>query len=166
MSQSSPATFWQEKEKNAIHMPSEALAKEIETFILSHNTCALATGCGEFVRCTPIEYSYMEGKFWLLSEGGMKFRALQDNQNVCLAVYDNYTGFASLGGMQVMGKAELVEPWSDEYLKLLAFKKIPEQNLKKLPYPLHLIKITPIRIDFLRSEFKKMGYDPRQSLTF
>lgn len=166
MSTSSPATFWQEKDKTAVHMPKTQLLGEIEAFIHSHNTCALATGFGEFVRCTPIEYNYMEGKFWLLSEGGIKFYALENNKNVCLAIFDNYTGFGSLGGMQIMGVAELVEPWSEEYRKLLEFKKIPEQNLKGLPHTLYLIKVTPVQIDFTWSEFKKKGYDPRQSIVF
>lgn len=166
MPTSSPATFWQEKDKSAVHMPKTQLLGEIEAFIQSHNTCALATGYGEFVRCTPIEYNYMDGKFWLLSEGGMKFYALENNKNVCLAIFDNYTGFGSLGGMQVTGVAELVEPWSKEYRKLLEFKKIQEENLKKLPHTLYLIKITPARIDIMQSEFKKKGYDARQSITF
>lgn len=166
MSASSPATFWQEKAQTSVHMPQPQLLGEIEAFIRSHNTCALATGYGEFVRCTPIEYNYMEGKFWLFSEGGLKFLALENNKNVCLAVFDNYSGFGNLGGMQIMGTAELVEPWSEEYRKLLEFKKIPEHNLKQLPHTLYLIRITPTQIDFTWSEFKKMGYDPRQSLTF
>lgn len=83
---------------------------------------------------------------------------------MCLAIYDGYTGFNQLGGMQITGTAELVEPWSGEYMDLLAFKKIPSENLKKLPITLCLIKVTPTCIDFLCSEFKKLGFDPRQHL--
>ena len=68
--------------------------------------------------------------------------------------------------MQVTGKAELIEPWSAEYLELLAFKKIKAENLKKMPHVLYLIKIIPSRIDFLWSGFKKEGYDSRQHLIF
>ena len=48
--------------------------------------------------------------------------------------------------------------------ELLAFKKIPAENLKKLPVTMNLIKITPAHIDFLCSELKSLGFDPRQSL--
>lgn len=160
------AAYWQEQSTQAKQMDSPALLAEIEKFIAAHNTCALATGCGEFVRCTPIEYNYNNGKFWLLSEGGLKFRALEGNKNVCLAIYDNYTGFGSVGGMQVSGRAEMVEPWSDDYYALLAYKKIPSESLQKLSHPLYLIKITPTHIDFLSSELKKRGYDSRQQLEF
>lgn len=100
----------------------------------------------------------------MLSEGGLKFRGLEGNKNVCLAIYDGYRGFGQLGGMQISGIAELVEPWTGEYMDLLAFKKIPAENLKKLKTPLYLIKVTPTRIDFLCSEFKKLGFDSRQYL--
>lgn len=100
----------------------------------------------------------------MLSEGGLKFHGLEGNKNVCLAIYDSYTGFGQLGGMQISGIAELVEPWTDEYMELLALKKIAAENLKKLPTTLYLIKVTPTRIDFLYSKFKNLGFDSRQHL--
>ena len=45
-------------------------------FIQEHKVCALATGSGEYVRCTPIEYNFVDGAFYLFSEGGMKFMDL------------------------------------------------------------------------------------------
>ncbi|MDF3000412.1 MAG: hypothetical protein K0Q48_531 [Bacillota bacterium] len=160
------ASYWIEKDAKAVCMDYDLLLDEMEKFILAHNTCALATGCGDFVRCTPIEYNYKGRKFWMFSEGGLKFQALENNKNVCLAIYDSYVGFAQLGGMQVSGIAEIVEPWTDEYLDLLAFRKIPVENMKRLPTTMYLIKITPVRIDFLCSEFKKSGFDVRQHLCF
>lgn len=160
------ATYWEQKDAQAIQMERSSLLKKMEAFILAHNTCVLACGNGDFVRCTPIEYTYKDHTFWMLSEGGLKFQALEGNSNVCLAIYDAYEGFGKLGGMQVTGKAELIEPWSAEYLELLAFKKIKAENLKKMPHVLYLIKIIPSRIDFLWSGFKKEGYDSRQHLIF
>ncbi len=158
------AYYWAEKDAKASPMDRDALLAEIEKFIMAHNTCALATGFGDFVRCTPIEYNYKDGRFWLFSEGGMKFRALEDNKNVCLAIYDGYVGPGQLGGMQIAGTAELVEPWTGEYMDLLAFKKIPVESMKKLPDVMYLIKVTPVCIDFLCSEFKKSGFASRQHL--
>ena len=28
--------------------------------------CVLATGIGDYVRCTPLEYSFHDGQFWIL----------------------------------------------------------------------------------------------------
>ena len=160
------AEYWIQKDKNSARMPKEELLVAMEQFIKAHNTCALATGAGDFVRCTPIEYNYVDGAFYLLSEGGLKFRALRDNKNVCLAIFESYSGFGNLKGMQVSGKADMVEPYSDEYNRLLEIKKIPLEAIKKLPQQLHLVKITPTVIDYLNSDFKKDGFDSRQQLQF
>ena len=54
-------------------------ADEMHSSVNSNNTCTLATGTGDYVRCTPIEYSYHDGKFWMFSEGGEKFIGLEKN---------------------------------------------------------------------------------------
>ena len=160
------ASYWETQDAQARQMEPAALKAEMESFIAAHNTCALATGCGDFIRCTPIEYHYRNGAFWMFSEGGLKFRALAENRKVCLAIYDAYTGFDHLGGMQVSGTAELTELWSAEYLELLAVKKIPPDSLRRLNRPLHLIKVVPARIDFLSSAFQQRGFSPRQLIVF
>ena len=159
-------SFWTDKEKNSRKMEVTMLKKEIEKYILSENTCALATGCGDYVRCTPIEYTYHENAFWLFSEGGMKFRALQDNNRVSLAIYDKYAGFGALRGLQVNGTLELIEPFSEEYLSAAEFKKIPITTLQKMKSPMHLLKIIPEQMDYLNAAFRDMGYDSRQHIDF
>lgn len=101
--------YWKNKEQTA--MPKDELQRAVEKYIGENNTCALATGAGDFVRCTPIEYSYHDGKFRMFSEGGEKFIGLEKNVNVCLAIYDKYDGFGSLKSIQAMGRAELAEPF-------------------------------------------------------
>lgn len=133
---------------------------------LANNTCALATASDTFVRCTPIEYSYHDGCFWMFSEGGRKFAALEHNKNVCLAIYDRYDGFGNLKGMQVTGTAQLVEPFSAEYTAAAEYKHIPLDALHKLPEPMNLIKVVPTEIDFLNSDFKKQGFSSRQHIAF
>jgi general stress protein 26 len=160
------ASYWEKQDAAAKKMDRDTLAARAEEFLAAHNTCALATGHGTHVRCTPIEYTYRQGCFWLLSEGGEKFRNLKENDNVCLAVYDGYKGFGTLAGMQVTGKAQLIEPWSEPYRDLLRWKKIPEAALRGLDHPMYLIRVTPVHIDFLHSDFKKLGFSTRQQLDF
>ena len=154
------ANFW--KEKETVQMPEKELKEAIEKYVEANNTCALATGAGEFVRCTPIEYSYHDEKFWIFSEGGEKFTGLEKNENVSLAIFDKYDGFGTLKSVQITGKAELIEPFSEVYNAHAAYKKIPMQALEKLNPPMHLICIQPLKADALFSEFKKDGYDSRQ----
>jgi Pyridoxamine 5''-phosphate oxidase. len=160
------ASFWERREQSGKRMEDAALLAEITKFACSHNTCALATGSGTFVRCTPIEYTYTDGSFYLFSEGGQKFRALAVNPLVSLAVFDQYSGMDSVNGMQVTGRAVLVEPFSGEYLKLLAVKGIPSSALASLEYTMHLIKVIPSRVDMLCSAFKRQGFNSRQYVLF
>lgn len=158
------ADFWMEKDKDSVKMDREELAKEITEFVKKHQVCAFATAAGDFVRCTPIEYSFVDGSFYMFSEGGLKFRALEKNKHVCLAIYEENAGFGNLAGLQVTGTAEIIEPWSEEYLKLAAYKKIPVEALKKLPQTMNLIKVVPEVYDFLKSDLKKRGFGSRQQL--
>ncbi len=153
--------YWNRKERDV--MPREALKQAVQAYIEANNTCALATGTGDYVRCTPIEYSFHDGKFWMFSEGGEKFIGLEKNKNVCLSIYDKYDGFGNLKSLQVMGKAEIIEPFSDVYNAHAEIKHIPLDALKKLESPMHLICVTPEKIEVLNSEFKKEGYSIRQT---
>ena len=157
-------SYWTEQEKDSKKMEVTMLKNEIEKYILSENTCALATGYEDYVRCTPIEYTYHENAFWLFSEGGMKFRALQENNRASLAIYDKYAGFGELRGLQVNGTLEIIEPFSQEYIRAAEFRKIPITVLQKMKTPMHLLKVDPVQMDFLNSAFCDMGYDSRQHL--
>ena len=158
------ARYWEEKAAVSVKLEPDKLQAMAEEYIRANNTCALATGTGDYVRCTPIEYGWHDGSFWMFSEGGKKFIGLAENPHVCLAIYDRYEGFGKLHGMQIMGLAELVEPFSEAYKAHAAWKKIPLDALRKLPSPMHLIRVQPTRIDCLFSDFKELGCAPRQTL--
>lgn len=154
--------YWNNKEQ--VVMPRDELKHFVTDYIAENNVCALATGTGNYVRCTPIEYSFHDDKFWMFSEGGEKFIGLEKNNNVCLAIYDRYKGFGNLKSLQIMGKAEMIEPFSEVYKAHAEYKKIPIDVLKKLDSPMNLICVTPVKIEVLFSDFKKSGYSSRQTL--
>lgn len=156
------AAHWTSREVTAKRMPEDELRAEIDAFLSSHNTCALACGSGDFVRCTPLEYAWRGGALWIFSEGGLKFRALKENKNVRLAVFDPCSGFGKLASMQVTGVAELIDSDAPEFADAVAAKGLPAQALPKLRGMLHLIRIAPMRIDLLCSDLKSRGYDSRQ----
>lgn len=56
---------------------------------------------------------------------------MEKNKNVCLAIYEKYDGFHNLKGIQVIGKADMIEPFSDEYNAHTKYKGIPLDALKK-----------------------------------
>ena len=162
MDYDSAARYWDEKATTAPLMITGELKERIDKFIADHNTCALAVASSDMVRCTPIEYNYLDGVFYLFSEGGRKFRALKENKLIGMAIYEPYGGFGNLKSLQIEGKAEIIEPFSEEYMKLLEYKKIPVETIRKMPQPMHLIKITPKSFDYLDSDLKKEGFNIRQ----
>lgn len=136
----------------------------IENFIKNHNTCALASGHGECVRATPIEYVSMGECLYILSEGGEKFSNILQNPNVSVCIYDEYKNMNELAGMQIKGTAELIDIGSEEYISLLTHKGLKYEKIMKLPIALNLIKINIKTIEFLWSGFAKLGYDTKQIL--
>lgn len=156
--------YWKKKDAGSVKLPQETLRHFVSKFLAEHAVCALATGSGNFIRCTPVEYGYHHDALWIFSEGGLKFRGLEKNPTVCLAIYEASESLGNLNSIQIDGTAHLVEPFSEAYLEAAAFKHIPVDVLKKLPEPMNLIKVTPRHADVLCSAFKKQGGAPRQSL--
>ncbi len=116
------------------------------------------------MRNTPIEYNYVDECFYFFSEGGLKFKGLKENKNVSIAIFESYGGFGQLKSLQVQGEASMIEPFSEEYLKLMEHKKIPVEAMKKLPQAMNLIKVAPTAFDYLDSDLKKDGFAGRQHL--
>ena len=145
--------FWKEKDAQSVKADAAAVRRKMEEYILTNNTCALATGAGDFIRNTPIEYSYHDGCFWMFSEGGDKFIGLEKNPNVLHCNFDKYTGHKSLKGLQVMGTASIVEPFSEAYNVHAAVKKKMLDALRRLDPPMNLIKVELVRAGLSRLDF-------------
>lgn len=158
------AKFWETRDAGATKAPDAR--ERLETFLAERHVCALATGSGDAVRCTPIEYGWHDGAFWLFSEGGRKFAHLARNPHVCLAVFDSSSEFGSLHSAQIQGTATIVEPFSDEYRRALAAKHISEEAARKAGDHLHLIKVVPEEADFLDSNLRRDGYSVRQHIVW
>jgi len=154
------------KDTPAVAAPSADLKAQVEGFLRAHNTCTLVTGHGTHVRGTPIEYSYHEGALYLLSEGGEKFAHLLLNPRVSLAIYDPYVGMARLAGLQLSGRAQVLEPGSAEYAEALALKDLTPEQVAAMPLTLNALKVTLEQAEFLWSGFVDLGYDVRQILRF
>lgn len=159
------AKFWISRESEIKQMEPKQLLSKIEEFLTSHNTCALATGCGNFVRCTPLEYEYFRGRLWIITEGGLKFAALRDNDRVSVAVYEPYTDFDSVKGIQITGTAQVAEPGNGEFEEYRAHRSEKGGSVAALPQGLYLLVIHPERIEGVFGEFLEMGYSARQKLT-
>ncbi len=147
-------------------MPSIILKKAVDEFLNTHNTCTLSTSYKERVRSTPIEYNYNKGFIYLISEGGEKFANLLLNNKVSLAVYDEYSRMNNLAGMQITGISSLIDKYEKEYKDIIDMKGLKLEFINNMPFNLNIIKIKILKIEFLYSKFKKMGYEPRQIIIY
>ena len=156
--------YWVERDKQGKKMPDGELLDAIVAYVKAHNTMALATGYGDFVRNTPVEYEWYQNAFWFLSEGGMKYIALEKNRNVCIAIWDQMN--PGCHGLQVMGTLEFIEPESSEYQEFLDYRHIGPTAFSKMPYPMPMMRVVPSSADFFDSSLGKQGYFMRQHYDF
>jgi hypothetical protein len=143
-------------------MPKDILTEHINHILLAHNTCTLCTGFGNELRATPIEYTYAYGALYFLSEGGEKFANLFINPKVCISIYQEYSSFNALEGVQISGIAEMIELFSEEYIDIITKRGLSITNLKVMPVKLNMFKVIPERIQVLQSKFKTQGYHAKQ----
>ncbi len=143
-------------------MGKEKLFAWIDAFLGAHHVLALATGSGDHLRCTPLEYSWHDHALWILSEGGRKFCALRENRQVAATVFETDTSFSNLQALQMEGMAEIEDNTSEDYEKEAAYRHIPVSALRNLAEPLWLIKIIPSAITCLNTGFKAEGFSARQ----
>lgn len=146
--------------------PEELLKNKIEEFLHLHNTCTLCTASNDMVIGTPIEYIYENGRIYIITEGGRKFINLLRNDNVSIAVYENYSGFANLEGLQLGGRATIIDYNDYEYDEIIKLKKLDPKNIKKLNMLMNVIKIDLYRATFLSADIKKEGYEAKQVMIF
>ncbi|MCX6083468.1 MAG: pyridoxamine 5'-phosphate oxidase family protein [Caldiserica bacterium] len=148
------------------HLDDGQLRSEIERFLCSHDTCALATAGDAGIRATPIEYIYTQGCLYFLSEGGVKFANLLSNPHVSVCVFDPYHTMADVGGLQLTGTARLVDPRDVAADRVLDARHLTRGKLGQLPFDLNVIEVHLERAELLLSALSKRGVDSRQIYDF
>ena len=139
-------------------MPTDARKARIDAFLEAHNTLALATGCGKWVRCTPLEYLRVDGRLYILTEGGLKCKGIWWNGAISAAVFDSYAGMASLAGLQMTGTAVYIDPLSDEYRSVIEARGVQLQQLQQMPAMLHAVRLDLPRYELLDGALRADGY--------
>jgi len=127
------------------------LRDRIISFLKEHKSGALATVFDGRPRCSPIQYFVGdEMDIYIVSAGGDKFKAIEQNSEVCLVVNTEYINFRKIKGVQVFGKAttSLVNrTLFEEALKYTSEPYMFEMNRELL----NIIKIVPDKVVYLDS---------------
>ena len=152
--------------RGASEMPGAELRALVMEELAARSTCTLCTGHGDTVRATPIEYSLLDNRLYLFSEGGEKFAHLLANPSVSVAVYDPFVSMSTLFGLQLTGAATPVGAWSDEYVRALTAKGLAPERVRALPVLVHQVRIDIDEVELVSSEAQRRGYAPRQRLRF
>ena len=116
------------------------------------------------MRCTPLEYRCTDGRLYIVTEGGRKFKGIWWNGAVSAAVYDDYKDMRSTKGLQITGRAVYIDPADEEYERVMQSRGLQLVQLQQLPSMLHVLRIDVERYEFLNAEFREKGYDGRQVL--
>jgi nitroimidazol reductase NimA-like FMN-containing flavoprotein (pyridoxamine 5'-phosphate oxidase superfamily) len=144
----------------------DELRARIDAFLLAHKTCALATGSNGRPRVTPIEYLWKEGKFLFFSEGGEKFAGLSDGAPVSLCLYEEYSSFSKVKGLQVTGRARLLPNGSPEWAAAFSGRGINPEKLAAQRLWLNVFCVEPERMELLDAKLGSSGFNSRQILDF
>ena len=127
------------------------LKEEIMDFLRQHKSASLATCMGNIPRSSPVLYFLgRQMNIYILSAGGEKFKAIEENPNVCLLVNTDYINFRRIKGVQIFGQA--ISSIQDDRILEEAMEFIPDLEIDGLKSgDLMGIKITPIEIVYLDS---------------
>lgn len=149
-------------------MPAPELEAYLVEFLTQNNMCVLATSKGDVPRATPLEYRNKGLTLYFAGENGKKLRNIAFNPNVSVGIYFPYSGLESAKGVQITGKAVVLQSDTVEFEDgLTAYqweRTAKEFGLTAFSASLALIRIDPQRIELVDASLKKRGYSARQVL--
>jgi nitroimidazol reductase NimA-like FMN-containing flavoprotein (pyridoxamine 5'-phosphate oxidase superfamily) len=133
----------------------DELKEKIKAFLKNHRICTLATCSQGIPRSTPVRYRSKDFTIYIFTEGGGKVKNIELNPNVAVSVIGTYSGFQSVAGLQLWGKAEIIKPGDgkryEEAKKIIRMEE--RADLKKLDLqgmkPMDVIKIKVKRARYL-----------------
>jgi len=137
----------------------EELKQEILQFIRKHKICTLATSAEDMPRSTPVRYRSKGMTIYVFAEGGGKIANVRKNPNISVSLYGAYKGFKSVKGLQLWGKAEIIEQKekgkfaeAQKLWKTQKRKDIDQSIRSTIPSVMKAIKITVSEARYLNFE--------------
>lgn len=113
-------------EGNERKLPGEELEEYIMEFLQKQNMCVLCTSKDNVPKATPIEYYSERTTLYMIADQGTKITNIQSNQNVSVGIFAPYTGWLSVKGVQITGKARIIgedDPEREHALQVYRWEK-------------------------------------------
>ena len=141
--------------KRKVNKLSQEVFKEhIKTFLESNCICTLATCSDNIPRATILRYRSKDLTIYFQTEGGGKMYNIKENPQVSVTVCGEYSGFTSVKGLQIWGKAEIIKPTDPRYAEGLAIMNLSaRQDLKEAGLDQNVPKMFLLKIDIERAKF-------------
>lgn len=134
----------------------EALKHAITAFLEENPICTIATCSNNMPRSTPVRFRSKGRTIYILAEGGMKIKNIRENPHVSVSLYGPYSGFQSVKGLQMWGKAEVLSPEDGEpyreanrIVNLEERKDLKALGIENMRHNMKAIKITIERARYL-----------------
>jgi len=134
----------------------DELKKKVIEFLEENKICTLATCSNNIPRSTPVRYRSKDLTIYILTEGGMKVKNIRENPDVSVSLYGDYSGFQSVKGLQIWGKAEIINPEDGEiYLEARRIINVEEREdlkragIKDIRADMKIIKLEVERARYL-----------------
>ena len=142
--------------RNPVKLTDEELKKKSAQFLDKNRICALSTCYNNMPRSTPVRYRSKGLTIYIVTEGGGKIKNIMKNPSVSVSLFGDYSGFQSVKGLQIWGKAEVIAPNNKEShaeaLKVLQLKKrddLKEIDLEEVRKDMYIIKINTKKDSYL-----------------
>jgi len=153
-------------------MDRELPLKDVEELIISLleacPLCVLATCSGNVPRASTVEFFPIGTTLYILTEGGKKIENIRHNPHVSVAVHAGFTGWQDVKGLQISGVAEIGEAGSaifDEAIRAYKKRRSSQDTVSSLPAFMHVIRVTPAKLEYLDASLAERGYKVRHTLS-
>jgi len=150
-------------------LPREQLEDRVQQLLGTTNMCVLATthSDGQPI-ASPIEY-WADGLdiYMLPDPGTPKLKAMQREPRVCVAVHGDYHGWHSARGVQLFGRAQIIdvgEPGWEHGMRVFRWQEWAKDLGMPTDEPMQrqVLKVEVDKILYTESWLWKLGYSAKQ----
>ena len=143
------------------------LEQMITLFMKTQGMCVISTCSGCEPRASAVEFFPAGTTLYILTEGGRKIENIEKNPHVSVAIHTQFTGWDSIKGIQITGKAEIGGSGSklfDEGVE--AYRR--RRGLKSVSVPsfMSIIKVIPLKIEYLDATLRAKRLDTKHVLEY
>ena len=129
--------------------------------------CVVATCSYNIPRASTVEFFPIGTTLYILTEGGRKIENIKRNPHVSVAIHAEFTGWSDVKGVQITGTAEIGEKGSSifkEGIQAYERRRDTQSTALSLPAQMNVIKVKPVKLEYLDATLVVKGYKVRYTL--